>query len=186
MDLNSLVTPLATLIAAFGGYFLAGMNDQRRDERQASDERELRVSERRAEREQQRHQFQLETLIALQVDVEKMARLTGRALHFDHMQARQGLYTQLPESWSEEMYANSMQVGLLRGRVLDPGLRATVEAFAAKCTYLSMTPSHFEGLEGQALEAEADARLRELSLGAGDTVDAIGDAIRKELTWGSA
>lgn len=183
MDVTQLVTPLATLIAAFGGYLLAGMNERRRDLRQAASERQIKVDERHAEREQQRHQFQFETLIALQVEVQRMARLTGRALHFDHMQARKGLYTQLPDSWSEDMHANSVQVDLLRGRVLDPSLRAAVQDFAERSRYLSMTPNHLEGLEGEALEDEAAARLQALSIAASNVIDAVGDSIRQELSW---
>ena len=112
-----------------------------------------------------------------------MARLTGRALHFDHMQARKGLYTQLPDSWSEDMHANSVQVDLLRGRVLDPSLRAAVQDFAERSRYLSMTPNHLEGLEGEALEDEAAARLQALSIAASNVIDAVGDSIRQELSW---
>ena len=76
------LTPVTTLVAAFGGYVLAGRNEESRDERAWEREREARKAEREAreaddarERERRQHDFQLQTLLALQRAVVDFGRV---------------------------------------------------------------------------------------------------------------
>ncbi|MFT8357766.1 hypothetical protein [Bifidobacterium aquikefiri] len=98
MILNQMIIALTTLVASFGGYFLAGLNERHRDERALSRELHLHADERGSRLEEAEHALQKETLLTLQDAVQQMARLTGKAMLFDHMQARKGEYTQLPDS----------------------------------------------------------------------------------------
>lgn len=173
----------STLIAAFLGYALAGMNEARRDRRAAEREKLARAEERYSAAVRDRHQFQLETLLALQDAVQLMARFTGRAMHFDHMQAREGEYTQLPADHDAEIMSNGFDVIRLRNRLLDQDLRHAIERFEAAASSGMMPPTHFKGLSGQALESAA-ARLAgqfgdEYTLVMGH----LGEALRTELSW---
>ncbi len=112
-----------------------------------------------------------------------MARLTGRAMHFDHMQARTGAYTQLPESYSEEMHANGVDVNRLRNRILDGDLREEIERFSGASVEASLSPTVYEGAAGEELEARAFRIFGAFSKSVSTMMDKLGTALRKELAW---
>ena len=173
----------ATLLASLGGYMLAGRNEQRRDERTLRREIDLRKAERSAKLETDMQALQRETLLALQDAVQIMARLTGRALHFDHMQARQGNYTQLPDSLNEQIHANGVEVRRLVTRVLDPQVRQAVETFTSLTSRLTISPKDFEGLVGEDLESRAAAKLAALGTEHEALSEVIGNTVREAISW---
>ncbi|MGO3023964.1 MAG: hypothetical protein ACTIIH_12095, partial [Brevibacterium sp.] len=130
----------------------AGANDRRRDERTHRRELALRWSDRVAQLETATHALQRETLLALQDALQEVARLTGKTMHFDHMQARSGKYTQLPEDLSEAMHVAEIEVSQLAARVLDPQVRAAVKEFSEISTRLSVLSTDLRGLTGHTLE----------------------------------
>jgi len=134
------LTSLIGLVGVVVGYWSAGLNDARRDRRAHEREREARASDANSAREARRHEFQLETLLELEDALQLMTRLTGRAVHFDHMQARRGQYTQLPEQWSEEMHNNGVDVRRLTARVLEDDVRDAVPRFTKVCAEVSVSP----------------------------------------------
>jgi len=181
--LSQIVVAGATLGASLGGYLLAGVNEHRRDRRTLRREMELRATERVAVREDEMHAIQRETLLALQDAVQAMARLTGRALHFDHMQARKGQFTQFPEKFSDEMLANGIDVKRLMTRVLDDEVRGAVDTFNSETVRLSLHPLYLKGYEGEALERRADARMYELNEAYSKVSDLLGKKVREEISW---
>lgn len=181
--LTQIVISLATLFASLGGYFLAGMNERRRDERNHFRNFELRNFERVADLENTSHAFQRETLLSLQDALQKVARLTGKVMHFDHMQAREGKYTQLPEGLSDQVFIAEVEVHRLVSRILDPELRAKVRDFTNLSVRLSMLPSDLQGLDGRDLEYRSDAKIREFGEGYNAVTEVVGDALRREIAW---
>ncbi|GAA3332173.1 hypothetical protein HP467_15855 [Curtobacterium albidum] len=172
-------------VAVFGsvlGYMLSGLNDARRDRRTTLRERAARHEERDAEDRRERHAFQRATLLELQDAVQLMARLTGRTMHFDHMQAREGKQTQLPSQYDDEMHANGVDVIRLRNRLLDDDLRRSIAVFESQCDQVSKLPLRYQGHVGE----EADGVAFELMRTFGDQVsvvmDAVGVALRANLS----
>ncbi|NHI16780.1 hypothetical protein [Microbacterium excoecariae] len=181
--LTQIVFAVATLLASLGGYLLAGLNERRRDERIQRREGESRRFERAAQLEDESHAFQRETLLSLQDALQKMARLTGKAMHFDHMQARKGKYTQLPDGLSAEMLAADVEVSRLTSRLLDPQVRAAVKGLTDLSAQLSTLPADLQGLIGEDLERHATARLREFGDRYNAVVEVVGEAVRSEIDW---
>ncbi len=180
---TQIITALATLGAAFLGFLLAGINEAKRDARAAAHQREVRAEEKLAAAMNARQEFQRETLLSLQDAIQLMARLTGRTLHFDHMNARKNLQTQLPEEYSNEIYANGVDVIRLRNRILNDELREIIVHFAEACSRISGPPSGYTDLSPQAVETHADALRTELGTHYKNTMDQLGTVLRAELEW---
>lgn len=180
---NQIIVASATLLASLGGYFLAGVNERRRDERALQRELRLRAAERESQLEDGRHALQRETLLELQDAVQAMARFTGQVLHFDHMQAREGMYTQLPGTLSEDGLANTVRVRRLASRILDSDVRDAVDKFVGLSSRLSWSPKDLMGLSGDRLEACASAKLIELDEGYAAMSRILGEATRREIAW---
>ncbi|MFT8330106.1 hypothetical protein [Bifidobacterium psychraerophilum] len=183
MILNQMIIALTTLVASFGGYFLAGLNERHRDERALSRELYLNAGERGSRLEEAEHALQKETLLALQDAVQQMARLTARVMFFDHMQARKGEYTQLPDSLDQDMYANAREVRRLESRILDPAIRQAVDRFVALSVDLSLLPKGLQGTAGQVLDDQSTAQLARLNDGYEQVSNILGAAIREEISW---
>lgn len=182
-ELGGQVLVAATaVLSSILGYALAGLNDARRDHRAATREQEARREEREMTIRHRQHEFQLATLLELQDALQLMARLTGRALHFDHMQAREGQYTQLPADYSDEMHANGVDVIRLRNRLLDEELRTRIELFESECSEASMSPMHYRGLDGEQLESKALDVLTKFGLQVANAMNELGIALRTELS----
>lgn len=172
---------VTTLAGTLAGYWLAGVSDVRRDRLSAQREeaKDQRTAADSAARD--RRQFQLTNLLELQGALQLMARLNGRALHFDHMHARRGLLTQLPEGWSEEMHNNGVDVSRLNARVLDEETRAAVENFARTCAVLTTSPKAYEGLVDDAAESVAIENMRQLANEVAALMEQVGGQIRALL-----
>lgn len=183
MILNQIVVAAATLLAALGGYVLAGINERKRDERTLRRELDLRAAERLAQQDEDFHRLQRQTLLDLQEALQIMARLTGKALFFDHMQARQQKYTQLPPELNEELHSNGVEVNLLASRVVDVSVRDAVNEFTLLSAHLSMSPRSLKGLSDDHLEARAMERSMQLNEGYVAVSSLLGIRIREEISW---
>ena len=180
---NQIVVATSTLLASLGGYLLAGRNERRRDERALRREVRLRVSERKSKLDDNRHTIQRETLLSLQDSVQALARFTGKTLHFDHMQARQGKYTLLPDTLSDESHGNLVEVRRLTSRILNPDIRVAVDRFVGLTSKLASPPKDLEGLTGDRLERFAIAKVMELNDGYDEITKILGEAVREEIAW---
>lgn len=183
MESSELLLAGTTLAASFGGYLLAGYNEARRDRRAAAQERRSREEDARIQREAERHKFQLEALTALQEDIQRVARNGGKAMHFDHMQARAGKYTTLPEGWSEEDLAARLSLARNASRVLDEAVRAAAEELNLTTADVAVFPKTLEGLTGDALETAVGRAFAALVDTANRVGETVGSAVRRELAW---
>lgn len=180
---NQLILAVATLLASLGGYVLAGINEHRRDERGMKRDLELRALERDSRLDESEHAFQRQTLLELQDALQVMARLTGKTMHFDHLQARQSVYTQLPDGLSDDMQANGVEVRRLASRILDADVRDAVARFTSISVRLSTSPKDLQGLAGDSLESRADAKAAEFAFEYETLSRTLGDAVRAEIAW---
>lgn len=179
--ISQIIIGTSTLLAGLGGYVLAGLNESRRDRRIVEREERTHQARHAEELRDKSHAFQLENLLALQNALQLMARLTGRAMHFDHMQARQNQYTQLPPAWSDEMHKNGVNVNRLTSRVLNDEMRANVEVFTSFTAALSYLPKEFEGLSGDDLEDRAYSKIVEMNHQVASVMSPLGAQIRVAL-----
>lgn len=180
---SQILISFTTLLAAFLGFVFAGWNDARRDRRTAERERVTRAEDRHTAAVRDRHQFQLETLLALQDAIQLMARLTGRTMHFDHMQAREGKYNQLPGDDDNEILSNGFDVIRLRNRLLDDELREAIDEFHAAASHGLLPPTHYQGLSGEQLETAAALLSSRFGNDYTRVMDKLGIALRTELAW---
>lgn len=181
--LSQIILAFATLLASLGGYVFAGINERRRDERTLEGEMAMRRRDLLAKLESEKHALQLESLMALQDALQRVARLTGKTMYFDHMQARDEKYTQLPEGLSEEMLQAEVSASRYAERVLDPQVRSAVRRFMDLSKRLSMLPTDLQGLSGEALENHANEKLREFGHGYNSMAELLGEALRREIDW---
>ncbi|MFE5407657.1 hypothetical protein [Microbacterium sp. NPDC056569] len=180
-----IIIAISTLAAAIIGYVLAGINDARRDRRAFDRERAARSEDRNSTATYARHhQFQLETLLALQEALQSMARLTVRGLLHDEAAARGGKLGTLPDDLDAEMLANGIEVLRLRNRVLDDNLRFRLEEFAQRTSQVSILASQrYAGLSGAALDNESRNAIAEYSGTVDEIMNHLGAALRAELDW---
>lgn len=178
---SQIVIAASTLTASLGGYVLAGINETRRDRRAAVRDAANRESERAALREDKRHDFQLDTLLALQDALQNMSRLAGAGIHFDHMQARKGEFTQLPPGLSDEMHVNGVNVNRLVSRVLDQTIREQVADFTLFVAGLALLPKALEGLSPGQLEDAMLHKMSEFQARYDAVAVPIGESVRQML-----
>ena len=139
--LNALL-PVLTLILGYVGTLVTESRRDARARRLAKEERNDQLS---AAHAGERRTFELETLNALMVATQRLARATGAAHHFDLMQAKErgvDTYpsTQLPEAVSKEAHEAGVEVRRLQALVLDKRTRELVDAFHSSTASLGMPP----------------------------------------------
>ncbi|WP_419705836.1 hypothetical protein [Promicromonospora sp. NFX87] len=171
------IAPFSTLLAALGGYALAGWNDARRDERASKREE---AAEARA-RDARRRDFQLQTLLELQNEARRLAQ-AALDVHIFHLAAGDDADPVEARVWGEHR-ARASGFELLLGRVVDDGLRQQGRKFIDACTDLADTRRK------RADTDEETARIDRVVTAAAAietaTMEAIGAAIRRELAQGA-
>jgi hypothetical protein len=186
MDWSTLIpTALGGLIALGSGLtaqLIAARSTRKSDERRHAADRDLHEHDAGLKRSAERDDFQRETLVRLQESLQRMARANGRALFFDHMQARQGQFLQFGAELSQEMHESQVEVRLHSARVLDPRVREAVDVFIADCVDMTMLPTGYKGLDPE----EIDARATQLTARMGETFNRVngivGEALRDYLS----
>jgi hypothetical protein len=103
-------------------------------------------------------------------------------MHFDHMQARRMKYTQLPPEWSDEMLVATISVNRLSSRILSDELRRRIDTFAGVSASSTLMAVEFEGLTSEDLEQLAFHKLHEFGNEVRQVQEALGAAIRTELS----
>lgn len=182
MDIVSwvaIVGPVTTLLGGLGGYWLAGRNEEARDQRAAVRETAAR-REALAERlEEDRHTFQRDTLLELQDELQRLARITTQISLQDRKTLKERFQVyQLPEGLSDEAFQITKSAQRLRTRVLDDELRRRVGEFVAIC---SRDVAFRTGDDPDAAIAELERQNNEM----GDYYIALnellGEHLRREL-----
>jgi hypothetical protein len=119
----AIVGPITTLLGGLGGYWLAGRNDEARDQQAAAREAAARRDVLAGRLEEQRHTLQRDTLLELQDELQdelqRLARITTRiALQDQKTLKERGQLYLLPEGLSEEARQIVTSVQRLRTRPL--------------------------------------------------------------------
>jgi hypothetical protein len=131
----AIVGPITTLLGGLGGYWLAGRNDDARDQRAAAREAAARQAVFAERLEEQRHAFQRDTLLELQDELQRLGRITTRIAIQDRKTLKErGQLCLLPEGMSDEANQTVISVQRLRTRVLDPTPRQAVADFVEVCS----------------------------------------------------
>lgn len=178
--ITAVIGSIATVAGSYGGYMLAGRNEEDRDER--ADQREARARRAAlAERlEEERHTFQRDTLLELQDVLLQLSRWQGLATSQDMETLKQHEKpSQLPDDIGGEGPRNLVaSAHRLRTRVLDSDLRTAIGDFIILCTQATT------GLDGM----EPDKAIRQLQRRDAEAVtkyvklaERIGEHLRMEL-----
>jgi hypothetical protein len=138
-DLAVIIPSITTLAAGLGGYWLAGKNEESRDERAATREAQARLEEQQDRIASRRNTIQLETLLELQDEMQRFLRATSDVMFQDRKTLRtNGTMTLLPEGMSEEDRAALISVRRLRVRLLNEPLRLDIEQFVVQCVQIGL------------------------------------------------
>jgi len=77
-DWTAIVGSVTTLLGGLGGYWLAGRNDDNRDQQAAAREEAARRESFAERLEEDRHTFQRDTLLELQDELQRLVRNTAQ------------------------------------------------------------------------------------------------------------
>jgi len=178
--ITAVIGSIATVSGAFGGYVLAGQNEEARDIR--ADQREVRARRAAlAERlEEERHTFQRDTLLELQDVLLELSRWSGLVITQDVKTLKeQGKLSQLPDGLGgEEPRLLVASAQRLRTRVLDDDLRHAIGDFITLCTRFS---SGLAKVEAGEIIRELHRRDRAAVTAYDDLAEKIGEHLRREL-----
>jgi hypothetical protein len=134
----AIVGPITTLLGGLGGYLLAGRNDEARDGRAAEREKTARRAALADRLEEDRHNFQRDTLLELQDELQRLARVATRILLQAEETVENGGAYRLPGTLSDEEFQIRTSVRRLWVRVLDTELWKDVEGFITVCRNLGL------------------------------------------------
>lgn len=179
--LPALITTAGTLVGSFGGFTLAARSQRRQGER--DDARALQDAERARliELENERHTFQLKTLLGLQELTRLQARSTILAVEEDRQTLLSGnSYGQLASETPED-FANSVEFSHHVARVTHDALRERLERFSALCAEYSIPPMHWRELDNQQRIAVQEDRFVTITREASETAALLGEHLRAEI-----
>ncbi len=133
---TAVIGSIATVAGGFGGYVLAGRNEEARDERADRRETKARRAALAERLEEKRHTFQRDTLLELQDVLLHLTRWRGLVNAQDVKTLKEhGKLFQLPdELGGEEPRLAVASAQRLRTRVLDADLRRQINEFIGVCT----------------------------------------------------
>ncbi|PJI54898.1 hypothetical protein [Microbacterium sp.] len=178
---TALITTIGTLVGSFGGFTLAARAQRRQAER--DDERAQREARhtRSLLLEDERHEFELRTLIALQELARRHTRTTLLTIIQDKKTLQDGLgYRMLPKDDPDD-FANAVEFSHQIARVTSPELRTLLEAFSARCAELTLPPHNWKDLHSEQAIRLQDERA-DLVIREGAVVAArIGEHLRREI-----
>jgi hypothetical protein len=175
------IAPVVPVITAFGGYWLAGRNEEKRDQRALAREDISRRAARAERLSDERHEIQRQTLFDLQDELVHLASFTSRIVMFDRRnpgRTRDGKAVPLPDEPNQGFADKMRSVQRLRSRVLDCELRESVVAFIAVCTNATMIDATQSPEE---LVASADRKIQDLANTFPPLNERLGRSIRGEI-----
>lgn len=176
--LGILVPGLAGLL----GYWLAGRNEEARDQRTATREgvaRHTALAERLDER---KHEFQMNLLLELQDVLQRQVRVSAKVIRHDQRTLReQGKLSLLGPELNQESYETGVEFSRLLVRVLDDGLRRGLEAFHLLCSSIDVSVMGLKDRPPDEAIDRLDGHLRELTRGYSDVNEHLGILLRAEL-----
>jgi hypothetical protein len=155
---------IAPPASGLGGYWLAGRNDEARDERAARREDRARLVPREERLEDERQAFQREVLLELQ-DRQLLAltrTMTEVILQDRQTLEEKGQMYQLPEDLSQRSYEAGVALLRTRERVLDDDLRRELKALQEFATETELLSIQLRGTDADQAIARLDAASAEL------------------------
>ena len=179
---TTLIASAGTLLGGLGGYWLAGRNEEGRDKRAAAREADSRHAALAERLEEQRHSFQLETLLALQDDLQGLSRSTAKISSADIQTLMQGNGLQrLSDELSETWRLAAVSVQRLQTRVLDAALRDGIRKFSDTCTSLAVLRAAETGESMEDRLARFRRQAAELATAYAALNEQLGELIRREM-----
>lgn len=175
------IAPVAPVITAFGGYWLAGRSEEQRDKRTLAREEVSRRAARVERLSDERHEIQRQMLFDLQDELVHLGAFASRIVMFDRRnpgRTHDGKAVLLPDELNEGFADKMRSVQRLQARVLDSGLREAVVAFTGLCTKATMIDRTQSPEE---LVASADRKVQDLANAFPQLNERLGMSIRGEI-----
>jgi hypothetical protein len=158
---SAIIGPITTLLGGLGGYWLAGRNEETRDQRAANREEVARRAALAERLEENRHGFQRDTLLELQDELQRLIRNTAQILLQDEKTIKQSSQVYLlAGDLSDQAMQITVSVQRLRSRVLDDQLRAAIGEFVGLCSSAGI--SSIEYPQGKVPDDQKDQALAKL------------------------
>ena len=179
--LSALITTVGALAGSFGGFTLAARAQRRQAEQ--NDARAVRDADRARSMllDDERHDFQLNTLILLQELTRRMARSTFLVIREDRETIKRVGGYQLLENQDPDNFVKAIEFAHNVARVTDTALRKKLETFADLCHNSSLPPHDGSVLSPAAALDLQDRRFGMLVEVATETADLLNEHLRKEL-----
>jgi hypothetical protein len=176
---NWLAVPALTGLV---GYFLAGRNDEARDERASERERVAREVIRDERHEDERHYFQRDTLLELQDVLQREVRAAARVIQHDQTTLKsQRSFAPIPAELNDESYDIGVAVNRLRVRLLSDELRAAVSDFHGFVASVGTAAVLLRTVAPDEVSTRLEAYMDELSDRYTALNDLLGANLRREL-----
>lgn len=180
--LPAVITTAGALLGSFGGFAVAARGQRKQLEAEDARAEKAAARHRLTVLEDERHEFQLKTLLALQELIRRRTRSVYLAIEHDRSTLADGQgYGLLPKEGEEEDFDNAIQLSQHVTRVTSTELRQVLEHFAAQCSRYSLPPS--DGRQMGQSDAVAVQLERRMSLitEANDVTALLGEHLRKEI-----
>lgn len=178
---TALITTIGTLVGSFGGFTLAARTQRRQAERDDDRAQRDAFHARRLLIEDERHEFQLKTLIALQELARRHTRSTLLTINQDRKTLVEGIgYRLLPKDDADD-FSNAVEFSHQTARVTSPELRTQLEEFSARCAEYSLPPYNWQELGSQNAIALQEDRAAVLIREAAVVAAQIGEHLRREI-----
>ena len=171
---------ITTLAGSYGGYLLAGRNEEARDKRADHREAAARRAALGERLEEERHTFQRDTLLELQDVLLQLMRWRGlvNAQDLKTLKERGQLFLLPDELGGDEPRLAIASAQRLRTRVLDSDLRAAIDEFIAACARDS---TDLRGADPADAIKEIERRDLEVATRYVALAEKIGERLRMEL-----
>jgi hypothetical protein len=177
----AIVVPAATGVL---GYWLAGQNEEKRDQRATERELVARQDARVERADDRRHDFQREVLLELQDVLRRHMRSTVLIVMRDKRTLKeQGKFCLVGEELSEESFAAGIDLFLLRERVLDDQLRRELEGFHTQTSKLEAEIAYLKDRPANEAITRLEAQETALRSAHGEVTKRLGELLREELGW---
>jgi hypothetical protein len=177
----ALITTVGTLVGSFGGFWLAARSQ--RAQARHDDDRARREAEaaRAVTLEDERHEFQLTTLITLQELTRRMARTTILIIDQDRKTVSDlGGYRRLPIDDVDD-FAAAVEFSHNVARVTNEELRSALDEFHQLTSEYSLPPHNHRELSRDELIVVQDWRWRHFSEVANQATQTLNTHLRKEI-----
>jgi hypothetical protein len=184
---SAIIGPITTLLGGLGGYWLAGRNEEARDQRAVSREQAARRAVLAERLEDDRHGFQRDTLLELQDELQRLVRNTAQIMLQDERTIKQfGQVYLLAGDLSDQAMQITVSVQRLRSRVLDDQLRAAIGSLVSLCSSAGIpSPEYPQGKIPDDQKDRALAKLRkqntQLAEAYAQLTELVGSHLRSEL-----